>query len=159
MAVELFTSLNNHNVDYWADFGTLLGIVREDDIIWKDNDVDVVVVNSNELDDKITLVRKDLEKKGYNTKKHDWSAYGVSKWGQTTDLYINSIDRDKKVYVGATGENSDIPIKFIGNCTWITWKKGGVQVRVPEHVHEALVWRYGEDYMTPIRNSKGRDQH
>src|SRR5215213_3066884 len=38
--------LDAHGVDYWADFGTLLGIRREQDIILGDKDADVSVLAS-----------------------------------------------------------------------------------------------------------------
>ena len=44
LAVDVIVTLNKYNVDYWVDFGTLLGIIREQDIIFGDNDVDVVLV-------------------------------------------------------------------------------------------------------------------
>jgi phosphorylcholine metabolism protein LicD len=37
--------LDRLGVEYWADFGTLLGMYREKDIIKHDNDVDVVVLD------------------------------------------------------------------------------------------------------------------
>lgn len=159
IAVDLFTSLNNNNVEYWADFGTLLGIVRENDIIWWDTDVDVVVVDTPELHEKMGLVGKDLVKKGYTMEKMDWRAYRVYYLGLYADLYINSINHNKNVYIGATGKdgNSNISVDYIGNCSWITWKKYNIPVRVPEKIHETLSWRYGEDYMTPKRWFKGRD--
>jgi hypothetical protein len=159
ISVDLFTSLNNNNVEYWADFGTLLGIVRENDIIWWDTDVDVVVVDTPELHEKMKLVGDDLSKKGYTMEKMNWRAYRVYHLGLYADLYINSVNLDKNVYIGATGKNgdSDIPLDYIGNCSWLTWKKYNIPVRVPEKIHETLSWRYGEDYMTPKRWFKGRD--
>ena len=160
LSVELFTSLNKYQVDYWVDFGTLLGIIRENDIIWWDGDIDVVVVDSPQLHEKMKLVKADLAKKGYKINKQNWKAYRSYKWGIFyADLYINSIDYNKGVYVGATGNNgsSDIPINYIGSCNWIIWKKFNIPVRVPEKIHETLVWRYGDDYMTPKKSFKGRD--
>ena len=123
-------------------------------------DVDVVVVESPELHEKMELVKDDLAKKGYKITKQKWSAYRAYKFSIFyADLYINSIDYNKGVYIGATGSNgsSDIPIKYIGSCNWMIWKKFNIPVRVPEKIHETLVWRYGEDYMTPKKSFKGRD--
>lgn len=39
--------LTELGAQYWADFGTLLGMHREHDIIVYDNDADVVVLNPN----------------------------------------------------------------------------------------------------------------
>ena len=159
ISTDLFTSLNNNQVEYWADFGTLLGIVRENDIIWGDTDVDVSVVDTPELHEKMKLVEKDLAKKGYTMEKMTWRAYRVYLLGRYADLYLNSVDTDKNVYIGATGGNgeSDISTDYIGNCSWLTWKKYNIPVRVPEKIHETLSWRYGDDYMTPKSGFKGRD--
>ena len=40
MAIKLSALLNKKQIPYWADFGTLLGIVRDKDIISWDDDVD-----------------------------------------------------------------------------------------------------------------------
>ena len=39
LAVDVIVTLNKYNVDYWVDFGTLLGIVREQDIIFGDKKI------------------------------------------------------------------------------------------------------------------------
>ena len=35
-------------------------------------------------------------------------------------------------------------------------EKYNLPVKVPENTHEVLVWRYGNDYMVPKHNFKGR---
>ena len=45
----------------------------------------------------------------------------------------------------------------IGSCNWIIWKKFNIHIRVPEKIYETLVWRSGEDYMTPKKSFKKRD--
>ena len=158
MLVELIKSFNNYEVDYWIDFGTLLGIVREDDIIWMDDDIDICVLENDELHHKIKLVKEDLYKKGYKDfRKMDWSAYRLYKNDIYSDIYINNIDYNKGYIIGATGENSNIPIEYIGSRNWIYSKKFDIPIRVPEKIHETLVWRYGEDYTTPKTGFKGRD--
>ena len=153
MAIELFKTLNENEVTYWADFGTLLGLYRENDIILKDNDIDVCIIDDEKTHKKMSKVLETMSKKGYRTKKMDWSAYRVYKYFLFADIYINKIDKD--VYIGATGKNSNIPIKFIGNSRWFKW--GDINVKVPERIVDTLIWRYGDDYMTPKHNFKGRD--
>jgi phosphorylcholine metabolism protein LicD len=159
MLPELIKSLNKYNVHYWIDFGTLLGIIREDDIIWLDNDIDICVVETDELHYKMKLVKEDLAKKGFDDfRKMDWSAYRLYKNKFIhSDIYINNIDYNKGVFIGATGENSNIPIEYISSCKWIYSKKFDIPIKVPVKIHETLVWRYGQDYMTPKKKFKGRD--
>jgi hypothetical protein len=39
--------LENSDVTYWADFGTLLGCKRGNDLIWRDTDVDLAILASD----------------------------------------------------------------------------------------------------------------
>lgn len=164
LTVILIESLTKHDVEYWVDFGTLLGIYRDDDIIWKDEDVDICVVESPELHEKMKKVIEDLDKKGYKIIKAKWDAYRVTNkykyiigGSYIADLYINNRILENGIYKGATGENSDIPMEFISVPKLFTWKKCDIQVKVPENIHKTLVWRYGNDYMTPKSGYKGRD--
>ena len=68
LAVDVIVILNKYNVDYWVDFGTLLGIIREQDIIFGDNDVDVVLVQSPLLEQQMKYVMNDLNAMGYRCK-------------------------------------------------------------------------------------------
>lgn len=42
--------LNQKSISYWIDSGTLLGLVREGDLIEKDNDIDISIWNKHEQD-------------------------------------------------------------------------------------------------------------
>lgn len=154
MARDVFTSFNDLGVTYWADFGTLLGIIRDNDIIAYDDDVDVCVIDNLETHTLMeTSVRARLESLGYTLKRLHWQAYRVfTQYGLFTDVFLQQINGE--TIIGATGENSNISKRLVGSPKIHWWK--GIAVRVPEHVHEALVWRYGDTYMTPIKNFKGR---
>ena len=155
MAIDVFRTFNDLGVIYWADFGTLLGIIRDDDIISHDDDVDVCIVDNKQTHVLMeTSVRSRLESLGYTLKRLNWSAYRVySQFGLFTDVYLTTVKGD--TIIGATGENSNISKRLVGLTNIHSWK--GLDVHVPEHVHETLVWRYGETYMTPIKGFKGRD--
>lgn len=153
MAIDLFKTMNENDVTYWADFGTLLGIYREGDIIFGDNDVDVCIIDNEKTHKKMSKVLETMSKKGYKTEKKSWSAYRIYKYSLFCDIYINKIDKD--IYLGATGENSNIPVKFIGNPQWFKWDN--INVKVPERLVDTLIWRYGDDFMTPKYGFKGRD--
>ena len=157
LAVDVIVTLNRYNVDYWADFGTLLGIVREQDIIFGDNDVDVVLVQSSLLEQQMKYVMNDLNLMGYKSKNEEtWDAYRTyTTFGLFADLYINKKDDDMKVYLGSTGDTSNISYSLIGTPIYIKWNS--IDVKVPENVHDVLIFRYGEDYMTPKNGFKGRN--
>ena len=156
LAINTVSVFNDVNMHYWVDFGTLLGIVREDDIIRGDNDVDICI-NDDESSHNLMRgpVTQRLEALGYVVTKETWSAYRVSDGVLCVDIYITK--REGDTIIGATGENSNISQELVGVPTKHLWKKPHLYVNTPQNVHETLVWRYGDDYMVPKPGYKGRD--
>jgi len=158
MLINIVNIFNKHNIYYWVDFGTLLGIYREKDIILGDNDIDICILDTDKTHEIIkTKITFDLNKYNYIIKKLDWDAYRIYYYigsGQFfADIYINKI-KDKTI-IGATGKNSNISKDKIGKVRKIKWNN--LYVSVPENINETLKWRYGDDYMTPKYKFKGRD--
>jgi phosphorylcholine metabolism protein LicD len=155
MAKDIIPILNKYSIDYWVDFGTLLGIIREKDIILNDDDIDITLIDTPELYNKMTLAKEDIIKLGYSFKRMDWSAYRIYKDKKIfADLYLNKKDDTNKQYIGAEGEKSNIAYSTIGTPKIIKWNN--IDVRVPENIEQTLIYRFGEDYMTPRRGYKGR---
>lgn len=157
LAIDIINAFNDNDINYWVDFGTLLGIIRDNDIIIGDTDVDICVINYPENIKKIEKALKQLTNQGYITKRMtDWNAYRVYYFYDYlyADIYINNMDDNKKEFIGATGETSNISYNLIGNIQYIMWND--INVKIPEKIHDTLVWRYGQDYMIP-KNSKGRN--
>lgn len=157
MALDVFTAFNACRVYYWADFGTLLGIVRERDIILDDNDIDICVERNSETIRKLEqCVRPRLEELGYTLAWHSRSIYRIYRFWRGfvgfVDVYMT--ERRGDIIIGATGTTSNIPAALVGTPVALTWKD--VQVMVPARVHETLEWRYGPTYMTPQPGYKGR---
>ena len=156
MAVSTISAFNDSGVQYWLDFGTLLGVIREGDIILGDNDVDICIRDDDDTRARMEgPVRTRLQAQGYELKRLTWSAYRVRAHGLFVDVYITKTSGD--TIIGATGPNSNVASALVGTPKWVQWPRCAIRVLVPEHVHDVLVWRYGEDYMTPKRNFKGRD--
>jgi phosphorylcholine metabolism protein LicD len=151
LAIDTISAFNKHKVVYWVDYGTLLGIVRENDIIRHDNDVDICMLD---FEDNHSRVRKAIKSLGnkYSYTYRSWGAYRVHRFGgfAFVDIYIT--EEKDGMYIDGTGK---IPKKLVGTPTTIKWK--GVDVPVPEKTHDALVWRYGKDYMTPKRDGETVD--
>ncbi len=64
--------LNHHNIEYWADGGTILGAVRHQGIIPYDDDLDIEI-DAKDIP-KIEIALQDLEKLGYviGQNREDW---------------------------------------------------------------------------------------
>ena len=159
MAIFVFQCLNDTGMPYWVDFGTLLGIHREGDIILGDNDVDVCILDPKE--ESLHDLGHRVHKAGYIFRYRVFA--NISRvydrwwpWG-FVDLYHVRRSQDGSVYHGATGVTSDIPVHLIDCTQTHHWHRGGVDVVVPADVHGVLEWRYGDDYMTPKPGFKGRN--
>lgn len=161
LLINVTETFNEEGIEYWIDFGTLLGIYRDNKIIPYDNDIDICIINFD--NDKIKKCQDKLKKKYIKLEdEKSWSAYrcwfdisfiNSYKFGTFGDIYINKISDTE--YLGATGINSNISKSLIGTPQNYNWE--GHILKVPENIHETLVWRYGKDYMTPKKNFKGRD--
>ena len=68
---------NKHNVPYWADFGTLLGLIREKDIIAHDFDADFGINSDNINKLYNPIIRNALVKKGLCLVKSKDSVYKI----------------------------------------------------------------------------------
>lgn len=159
MAISAFTSLNETGIPYWVDFGTLLGIHREGDIILGDNDVDVCVLEPSEED--MRRLGEHVNQRGYDFRYLVWSSISriYDRWWPFAfvDLYHVRMSVDGTTYHGATGATSDVPVDLIGRPVKRWWQRGNVNVTVPENVPGVLVWRYGEGWQTPRPGFKGRN--
>lgn len=156
MARETIDIFNNQGVDYWVDYGTLLGIVRENDIIEHDNDVDICVMNTPEnhiLLHKAFTQLSQKEKGRYIFSTEPWGAYRIRilyngmNFDYFTDIYL--VNKEGDMYKDPTGK---IPCSLVGKKTRISWN--GLDVSAPEKIHESLLWRYGRDYMTPKKGAE-----
>jgi hypothetical protein len=161
MATTAISAFNDNGVKYWLDFSTLLGVVRDGDIILGDNDVDMCI--GDDAKTQLLLdgpVRARLQAQGYRIERQTWDAYRIKpqlyrpKHWLFVDVYITK--RLGDVVVGATGPDSNVASALIGTPKWIAWPRAAINVLVPTDVDGVLVWRYGADYMTPKRNYKGR---
>lgn len=104
LAVALCAALDDEGAPYWLDFGTLLGVVREGDIILGDNDVDVCVADGGaETDAMLRRVARRLAPRGYTLTLRRWSHLTRVHDGSLffADVYHNV--RDGETWRGATG--------------------------------------------------------
>ena len=54
--LETINILNNNKIQYWLCHGTLLGIIRDNELIPWDHDIDIAVWDSNNLKGKLKKI-------------------------------------------------------------------------------------------------------
>lgn len=150
---KVIRKFNEKNIDYWADYGTLLGMIRENDIIRHDNDTDICLFpNQENIEQKLKDVVQELGSPynlAYYPKDNNLGLYRIYSSENIllpiyTDIYVTRLKDE--YYEDISGK---LHKNLLGNTRYINWNS--VKVRIPENVHETLVWRYGENYMTPIK--------
>lgn len=158
--------MSENGYNYWVDFGTLLGIYRDGNLIKHDFDIDIglkkVEFNSG--------LEKVLIKNGFKKIK-EYSAFGEiveQTWvwnGVHIDLFLyeednNSIfaydfyTNDEAIYVKVNKNirkctNLQARVCYVPkvNVKKINFKD--FMVNVPENTHEYLEANYGPNFMTP----------
>lgn len=148
---------NESDLMYWVDYGTLLGLRRDNDVILWDNDADICVLDHPQLHEKLWNIAGRLNNHQIVwTRVTDRIYRFYHRWLPVlyhVDVYIYVKDGD--TLRGPEGPKSDVPSDFIGdNLQDMHWQ--GLVVKTPEKIHETLVWRYGKNYMTPRPFFKGR---
>ena len=144
-----------HGIDYWCDFGTLLGFHRDGDIIRGDKDVDVSIMDSERP--RVLALREVLRAHGYD----------LTDRGGRTHKLIRIYDRRTRYYMdvypyvrdGAllrsvlASPHEDIPERLVARRVRAQFL--GATIRVPADVPAVLQYRYGSEYGTPRRGDKG----
>eukprot|EP00775_Hariotina_reticulata_P002323 gene2323-2631_t len=141
--------LDDLGVQYWADFGTLLGMYRENDVILYDNDADLVVFNPN-WDQLLADLRQRLRgcRVFFVVPSEDTSIKWIRVMAGVGIMDLVAIPQGH-------GNLCDIPKDLIFPLG--TMKFRGVAVSVPVNVPDVLRYRYGETFMIPRYMDKGRD--
>jgi phosphorylcholine metabolism protein LicD len=151
LLTKVVEKFNQHGVKYWVDYGSLLGIVREGDVIRHDTDTDICIFPDNpDIERTLIKIVKELGHP-YYLEYNPWSIdtfrivrrTGIGFLQPYTDIYGTKLENG--YYVDVSGK---IPVKLVGKTKKIPWN--GIEVVVPENTHETLVWRYGKNYMTPV---------
>lgn len=84
----LIKYLNKYNINYWLDFGTLLGCIREHNIIEWDTDADFSILNT-EIN-KVKLVIKEIQQENKNLLINDFNDYKIFK--------LHELDKNNNVF-------------------------------------------------------------
>jgi hypothetical protein len=147
--------LEAHGIDYWCDFGTLLGFYRDRDIIRGDKDADLSILDTEKP--RVLALVGVLRANGYD----------LTDRGGRAQKVIRIYHRDTRYYVdvypymveGAmlrsvlASPQEDIPAALVARRVAAPFL--GTTIRVPEDVVAVLRHRYGLAFTTPRRGDKG----
>jgi hypothetical protein len=147
--------LQQHGVSYWADFGTLLGLVRDADIIAGDKDVDLCVLDGERA--RVMGAFADFQSRGYYLTGKGGAARNLMRvFDERTPFYADIYPylADGDTLKSMVNPRDDVPANLVKDTTVLVFQ--GTEVRVPSGEDALLVYRYGASYRTPRRNDKGR---
>lgn len=161
--LELLTlfanTLNAAEIDYWLDFGTLLGYYREHDFIKHDNDLDFGAY----IEDA-EKIRKVLISVGFELVRNYWVVGEDGKEDcfrfndSTVDVFYYKKNGNKLIGnsfnpLKTVKLNEIIPFQVMQFIQPYSGLKRdlflGVEVKVPKNADEYLRANYGDDYMIP----------
>lgn len=170
---DFANALNNNQIRFWLDYGTLLGYHREHDFIGHDTDID-----TGAFIEDAENVRNALESNGFRLVRryHNVDGTGVehcySRIGTKTtiDVFFYKVDNGTVTcycYYPLSNINisknlfKEIPFSTY-SCTMpfcglkkVVFK--GVEVYVPIDIEGYLIANYGLGYMTPDPDFKSSD--
>lgn len=155
-------------IEYFVDFGTLLGVIREGDFLKHDDDIDITIcspdINSHFVVDL-------LLKEGFSF-IHSLEYKGKSRIvaldykGTSVDFYFRELSDDGSVYwrYGAYfNPKENYPSQEWNNCIRISypltlqckrWQFKDMKISVPTDPEEHLVFEYGEGWRVPDLNCR-----
>ena len=144
-----------HRVDYWCDFGTLLGFHREHDVIIGDKDVDLSILMSEK--DRIMALAGEFARNGYELTDRGGRARRLirvhdARTRYHVDIYPYVPDGEMLRSVIAS-PHEDIPAQLVAGRVRAPFL--GATILVPADVPAVLRYRYGPAFATPRRGDKG----
>jgi hypothetical protein len=152
--LDMCDVLNTHGVDYWCDFGTLLGYYRDHDVIRSDYDVDLCLMAAEKP--KLIALVAAFKARGYTLTDSNGTTKLViriknDRTGYYADTYIYRPD-------GAMARSTfrsveDVPLALVEDRVDVPFLGG--TIRVPRDVELLLLHRYGPGYRVPRRGDQG----
>lgn len=142
--IKTINFLNKNNIIYWVDFGTLLGIHRDGDIILGDNDADICIPSTEE--DKLL---KAFQNSGSTFKKWsrmNWPAFRTYSFF-FVDLFLITFDVEKQMVI--IPDSPETPMNLLNSFeeTRMYVGKSEITFRQPVEWKKLLVFRYGKKWI------------
>lgn len=151
-------ALDEINVDFWLDFGTLLGAFRDGKLIGHDTDIDIAVM----LEDYSPDIEKTLVAHGFKYERKisvDEGNYALEQCFSYRNVkldifYYSKAGNQCFCHLFPQDENKIFLVREI-YTTYTGFKKMsflGEEFLVPSDIELRLIETYGNDYKIPILN-------
>lgn len=148
MLKDVTQVLEDNDISYILDYGTLLGIVREDRLLPWDSDMDISI--TDEFVDPFLKIRWKLWLKGYRTRVRRYKKdVGVFKKGSIRIIKIQT--RKFLFFRGIRLMDLFVKRKINGECCYTVSKNPYILKSVPQKFHDNLttIPFEGKDYYVP----------
>lgn len=143
--LELFKAID---IDIILIYGTLLGAIREKDLIEHDDDVDLIIPEHKK--DIFINALHEFRTNGYELIRNEGNLFSLEKDGQYIDIYIfiamNNVLGDKYWLCNNLRISHEILNKTID------YELFGKTFKIPENWEQYLIEEYGSDWRTPKIN-------
>jgi phosphorylcholine metabolism protein LicD len=136
--------LNKNNITYWVDFGTLLGIHRDRDIILGDNDADICIPSTEE--DKLLKAFQNTGSTFKKWRRMHWPAFRTYSFF-FVDLYLITFDLEKQMVI--IPDSPETPMNLLNSFEETTMYVGKSEITFTQPVEwkKLLVFRYGKKWI------------
>jgi hypothetical protein len=155
LVVDVSRIFEAHRIDYWCDFGTLLGFYRERDIISGDKDADLSILESEKP--RILALAGVLRAHGYELTDRGGRARKLIRiYEVKTRYYLDVypyVPEGTMLRSVLASPQEDIPASLVTRRAPAAFLGG--RIRVPEDVPAVLRHSYGPAFTTPRRGDKG----
>lgn len=166
MLKEVASILNDCNITYWLEGGTLLGIRRENRLLPWDNDIDISMMIDQS--DKLPKFYNALKKANYRVRNRFFESssepfkkgtlrmikirerkfFGLLKGNVCLDIFIK-YPVSESAFWQIDGKTKSVPKKFYEDFKTISFKEHDYSI--PKLTDEYLTYRYG-DWQTPVKD-------
>ena len=153
------------SIKIWPVYGTLLGIVRDNELICYDVDVDLGI-DSRDFKQMITIIQKVVKENNqyayivFNKPIGRYIRLFHKETNLNCDISIynkNELKYERVLLNKETTANEENDIHLVPKT--ISYKGKTYNLTIPENSRELLVMWYGDDYMTPSQTCDEKCQH
>lgn len=160
--LEVKEILDKGGIEFWIDFGTLLGFYRQGDFLETDPDIDLGVKRKNQ--DKVIAVAPELANLGKLITRvdigngHYLAGYKLCRDGFWIDIAFFFKHEDK--YILPISEWDKVMVfenKYYDNLVDLEVK--GMKFKMPKDIEDYMILHYGKEWRRPFVAGEDYDLH